>query len=407
MSAEVAVASPMPSAKPGMGPKPAAARDGEEKAPAFDQLVGDDRKGGPATSRSADAEGRTGKAAGHWNPEGHGPWHLLDLAKVENARGEKLAADAKVDEAGEATEADALIAALAMVEKHGQPEVGRKAADRAVPDETSRAAPNLIATGKTRLTAEEQQARTSASTPVQRTDPEMAKAAPVLPEPDAPAADAARSPARIAATLRDDTVEPANPKPVLDQGAKVTVLSAQTSLAPATAAQGPLSATGQAFVQSLGSDEALPQHVREVQTVDVQPAAAKPVTSLKIQLHPAHLGTVTATISGAGEQLAIEVHVESHEAQHRLQTDSDQIVKALRGMGYDIDRITIQQAPQTGSTPGGATNRENAFAAPDQRAGGQQGQSWRQEPGQRYEDGHNPGGSGSDRGDVRGSGVYI
>ena len=41
--------------------------------------------------------------------------------------------------------------------------------------------------------------------------------------------------------------------------------------------------------------------------------------SLKIQLHPAELGMVTATLRFAGEQLSIELQVENHEAYQRLQ----------------------------------------------------------------------------------------
>ena len=67
--------------------------------------------------------------------------------------------------------------------------------------------------------------------------------------------------------------------------------------------------------------------------------------TLKLQLHPAELGIVTASLRFAGEQLTIELQVESAHAHQRLSADSDAIVKTLRGLGYDIDRVTIMQPP--------------------------------------------------------------
>lgn len=76
---------------------------------------------------------------------------------------------------------------------------------------------------------------------------------------------------------------------------------------------------------------------------------AQPMRSLKIELHPAELGTVTANLKAAGEQLSVELQVESLEAYDRLSADSDQIVSSLRSLGYDIDQVTIQQ-PQAAGT---------------------------------------------------------
>ena len=76
---------------------------------------------------------------------------------------------------------------------------------------------------------------------------------------------------------------------------------------------------------------------------------AQPMRSLKIELHPAELGAVTANLKASGGQLSVELKVENHEAYARLSADSDAIVKSLRSLGYDIDRVTIQQ-PQAAST---------------------------------------------------------
>ncbi|RUV94921.1 flagellar hook-length control protein FliK [Mesorhizobium sp. M1A.F.Ca.IN.022.07.1.1] len=64
---------------------------------------------------------------------------------------------------------------------------------------------------------------------------------------------------------------------------------------------------------------------------------------LKIELHPADLGTVTASLRLSGEQLSIEMKPETHAAYRRLTADSDAIVKSLRSLGFDVDHVTIMQ----------------------------------------------------------------
>jgi chemotaxis protein MotD len=156
---------------------------------------------------------------------------------------------------------------------------------------------------------------------------------------------------------------------------KVTVVSTQVSPAPAAPVAAP-SPTGAALVVSLDADGTLRSYASE--TASALPAGdARPVTTLKLQLHPAELGNVTVKISGAGEEIAIEIQVENTEARHRLSSDSDAIVKSLRGLGYDVDRITVQQvapsanAGQQQSAAGGG--RGDGFTAFEQR-GGERGQ---------------------------------
>ncbi|TGS61917.1 flagellar hook-length control protein FliK, partial [Mesorhizobium sp. M1C.F.Ca.ET.176.01.1.1] len=64
---------------------------------------------------------------------------------------------------------------------------------------------------------------------------------------------------------------------------------------------------------------------------------------LKIELHPSELGSVTASLRLSGEQLSIEMKPETHEAYRRLTTDSDAIVKSMRSLGFDVDKVTILQ----------------------------------------------------------------
>lgn len=155
--------------------------------------------------------------------------------------------------------------------------------------------------------------------------------------------------------------------PLLDQ--KITIVSQQVAPAPAVPVAAP-SPTGAALVSSLEADGTLRSYASEA----AMPAAdARPVTTLKLQLHPAELGNVTVRITGAGDEIAIDIQVENTEARHRLSSDSDAIVKSLRGLGYDVDRITVQQvaatagaSQQQGATGGG---RGDGFGAFEQRSG--------------------------------------
>lgn len=94
-------------------------------------------------------------------------------------------------------------------------------------------------------------------------------------------------------------------------------------------------------------------------TVDPSlPAASRSQTpqsgfsTLRIQLNPAELGMVTARLTANGSQLSVEIQVESNDARQRLTSDSDAIVKALRGAGFDVEKVTIQQASQNTSSNG-------------------------------------------------------
>jgi len=145
--------------------------------------------------------------------------------------------------------------------------------------------------------------------------------------------------AASAPTASDD--RNAEAKPV---SAKVTVLGEQSI--PAPAAQ-PTPTTG-ALVDTLAGDAGWRAAVRDVAPMQhggTHPGAA-PVHTLKLQLHPAELGMVTANLKFIGEQLSIEIQVENAEAYNRLSGDTDTIIKSLRAMGYEIDQVSVQQPQQ-------------------------------------------------------------
>jgi chemotaxis protein MotD len=57
---------------------------------------------------------------------------------------------------------------------------------------------------------------------------------------------------------------------------------------------------------------------------------------------------VTASLRLTGEHLTVELRVENQDAFQRLNADSEIIVKSLRALGLDIDKVTVQQ-PQAAS----------------------------------------------------------
>lgn len=142
---------------------------------------------------------------------------------------------------------------------------------------------------------------------------------------------------------------------------RVTILAQQSIPAP-------VPQTSFALAESIAASDLL-EPARNPPALDaihnsVTHASAQ---SLKIQLHPAELGMVTATLRFAGEQLSIELQVENHEAYRHLSSDSDTIVNSLRGLGYEVDRVTVLQ-PQLAKTPSGRSDASASMPSPQGRA---------------------------------------
>ncbi|RST85572.1 flagellar hook-length control protein FliK, partial [Aquibium carbonis] len=72
-----------------------------------------------------------------------------------------------------------------------------------------------------------------------------------------------------------------------------------------------------------------------------------PVRDLRIQLNPAELGSVEARLRIVGEQLSVEIRVENGDALRRLSSERDAILTALRGLGFAVDDVSIQQQSTT------------------------------------------------------------
>ncbi|WP_421926611.1 flagellar hook-length control protein FliK [Neoaquamicrobium sediminum] len=198
----------------------------------------------------------------------------------------------------------------------------------------------------------------------------------------------------------------ANADPV---SAKVNVLNFTAAPAPAPAAPPILSTTAAGIVAAVEAEGTWRTAAQDPANSAAPRGTSAPggVNTLRIQLQPVELGMVTARLVASGSQLSIEIQVESNDARQRLANDSEVIVKALRAIGYDIDKVTIQQGPQNSqsSVQQGASGRNDQMQ-PDQQADrnargrGDQGASGRDGGGARN-------GTGETMADRAGGGRYI
>lgn len=115
----------------------------------------------------------------------------------------------------------------------------------------------------------------------------------------------------------------------------------------APALQPPAVSTGAPIVEALAA--APPSTAAATAHLATQPGATAPVQSLKIQLHSAELGMVTARLRISDGQLSIEVEVETQEAYNRLSGENEAIARALRSHGISVDQVVIQAPPAQGS----------------------------------------------------------
>lgn len=101
-------------------------------------------------------------------------------------------------------------------------------------------------------------------------------------------------------------------------------------------------------------------------------STGKVVNTLKIQLHPQDLGTVTATMRLSGEELSIDLKVHTTDAYRQLSNDQSHILDALRSQGYTVDRVTVSMASSgsnDANTGAGAQGQQQAGA--NQNQGGE------------------------------------
>jgi chemotaxis protein MotD len=183
----------------------------------------------------------------------------------------------------------------------------------------------------------------------------------------------ADAPAATPASDGGDRFETIRPGRVAEwKGERVNIIAQQNI--PAPVAQ-PAASTASSLVAMLSGDAGW----REAAATSFQPLAARPplssAHSLKLQLHPAELGMVTASLRLSGEHLTVDLQVENQDAYQRLSTDSEIIVKSMRALGLDIDKVTVQQ-PQSGAQTqmrADGTASSSSFNARGQDLSGQAG----------------------------------
>lgn len=204
----------------------------------------------------------------------------------------------------------------------------------------------------------------------------------------------------------------AKPREAGDKRAEAKPATADPKPA-APAFQPPAVSTGAPIVEALAA--APPSTAAAaVAHLATQPGASAPVQSLKIQLHPAELGMVTARLRISDGQLSIEVEVETPEAYNRLSGENEAIARALRSHGISVDQVVIQAPPAQGSASardgtGTFADGSSSGAERDLSGNGDFGQS--NGSGHRnagYDNGHDADAPAQPRGDGGpGHGVYI
>lgn len=194
---------------------------------------------------------------------------------------------------------------------------------------------------------------------------------------------------------------------------RASIVAEQNFPAPASQA---MSETARSVIDAIASSES-PAHAAA--TAANGPKAGAPVAVpahiLKIELHPAELGTVTASMRLSGEQLSIELKPETYEAHRRLTSDSEAIVKSLRALGFDVDKVTILQpsiattpaARADAAQPGIATGRDQSSFQQGNSGGNGDGMSGQQSGRNRGDERHQDQRPGQPSREHPGSGLFI
>lgn len=81
-----------------------------------------------------------------------------------------------------------------------------------------------------------------------------------------------------------------------------------------------------------------------------QSSTGNVVNTLKLQMTPIDLGTVTATLRLVGDELNVQLTVDNRAAHKQLTQDSSGILDALRAQGFSVDQVTVSLAPASSVT---------------------------------------------------------
>ncbi|MET0748267.1 MAG: flagellar hook-length control protein FliK, partial [Rhizobium sp.] len=171
----------------------------------------------------------------------------------------------------------------------------------------------------------------------------------------------------LAASKNADEAAQLDLKTAAGDGAGITVLESRRFIGLAEGSNSSLVAN------SLTSNKdwaAAMQPSAALTGASVTTSASKVMNTLKIQMNPDNLGVVTATMRLAGEQLSVDLKVQSAEAYRQLSNDQSAMVDSLRQQGYSVDRITVSYTPDTSS------NNQSSYQGQQQQqqSGASQGQ---------------------------------
>ncbi|WP_210345614.1 flagellar hook-length control protein FliK [Mesorhizobium sp. J8] len=178
------------------------------------------------------------------------------------------------------------------------------------------------------------------------------------PRTDSPEAPRGWRPASASKASQQSQATQQTPAKPSSSAPRMEVVSQQSYPAPA---QNPIGQTASALIEALASDKSVQQAFASASAgLQTTNSVAVPTHVLKIELHPSELGSVTASLRLSGEQLSIEMKPETHEAYRRLTADSDAIVKSMRSLGFDVDKVTILQ-PSIAVHAAGRTDATSAM----------------------------------------------
>ncbi|MFN7027572.1 MAG: flagellar hook-length control protein FliK [Pseudorhizobium sp.] len=93
------------------------------------------------------------------------------------------------------------------------------------------------------------------------------------------------------------------------------------------------------------------QHDAGLSNIASQSSSGSVVHTLKLQMTPHDLGTVTATLKMIGDQLHVHLTVETRAAHRQLSEDSSGMLDSLRSQGFTVDQVSISIAPNAETDP--------------------------------------------------------
>jgi chemotaxis protein MotD len=141
----------------------------------------------------------------------------------------------------------------------------------------------------------------------------------------------------------------------------ITVLDARRFIAPASTTNGAsitaamLGDTEWVSAMSPGS---------ELANAATHSSQGKVVNTLKLQMTPIELGSVTATLRLSGEELSVQLTVDNPAALRQLSNDSSEILKSLRAQGLTVEHVQVNM--QVSSADRSADAGQNNLASQQQ-----------------------------------------